>query len=152
MEARQILKLKFQVYTKIAKPVSEVFDAIRNPAKLSKYFTTSGASGPLKEGVTVQWSFKEPAVPPFPVHVTKVVENKLIVFEWDVMDDLKTRVEMVFESLGASSTLVKISEGDWRENPKDLENSYGNCAGWTQMLSCLKAYLEYGINLREGAY
>ncbi len=114
--------------------------------------TTGGASGPLKEGATVNWSFKEPAVAPFPVHVIKVVENKLIVFEWEVMEDLKTRVEMVFESLGPSSTLVKISEGVWRENQKDLENSYGNCEGWTEMLCCLKAYLEHGINLREGAY
>ncbi len=146
------MKFRFQVHTKIRKPIREVFDAVRNPTKLSKYFTTGGASGPLKEGVTVNWSFKEPAVPPFPVHVIKVVEDKLIVFEWDVMDDLKTRVEIVFESLGPSSTLVKISEGDWRETEKDLENSYGNCEGWTQMLCCLKAYLEHGINLREGAY
>jgi uncharacterized protein YndB with AHSA1/START domain len=152
MEARQIMKFRFQVHTKIQKPIDEVFDAVRNPTKLSKYFTTGGASGPLREGATIQWSFKEPAVPPFPVHVTRVVEDKLIVFEWDVMEGLKTRVEMTFESLGPSSTLVKISEGDWRESPKDLENSYGNCEGWTQMLCCLKAYLEYGINLRKGAY
>jgi len=146
------MKFRFQVHTKIGKPIGEVFDGVRNPAKLSKYLTTGGASGPLKEGATVNWSFKEPAVAPFPVHVIKVVENKLIVFEWEVMEDLKTRVEMVFESLGPSSTLVKISEGVWRENQKDLENSYGNCEGWTEMLCCLKAYLEHGINLREGAY
>lgn len=152
METRQMLKLRFQVYTKILKPVNEVFDAIRNPTKLSKYFTTGGASGPLKEGVTVNWSFKEPAVPPFPVHVIKVVENKQIVFEWDANVGIKTRVEMMFESLGPSSTMVKISEGDWRENQKDLDDSYGNCMGWSQMLSCLKAYVEYGINIREGAY
>jgi hypothetical protein len=24
--------------------------------------------------------------------------------------------------------------------------------GWSQMLSALKAYVEYGINLRKGAY
>lgn len=146
------MRLRFQVYTKIGKPIAEVFDAIRNPTKLSKYFTTGGASGPLKEGATVNWSFKEPATPPFPVNVKKVVENKLIVFEWDGQKDLKTRVEIDFESLGPSSTLVKISEGDWPENEKGLEGSYDNCQGWAQMLSCLKAYVEYGINLREGAY
>src|SRR2546430_390502 len=62
------MKFRFQVHTKIGKPIGEVFDGVRNPAKLSKYFTTGGASGPLKEGATVNWSFKEPAVAPFPVH------------------------------------------------------------------------------------
>jgi uncharacterized protein YndB with AHSA1/START domain len=146
------MRLRFQVYTKIRKPIREVFDAVRNPTKLSKYFTTGGASGPLETGTTVNWSFQEPATPPFPVHVIDIVEDKLIVFEWDATDDYKTRVEMVFESLGTSSTLVKISEGDWRENEKGLEGSYGNCGGWAQMLCCLKAYVEFGINLREGAY
>ena len=28
--------------------------------------------------------------------------------------------------------------------------SYGNAGGWMHMLACLKAYLEYDINLRAG--
>ena len=32
------------------------------------------------------------------------------------------------------------------------KRSYRNCEGWSQMLSCMKAYLEHGINLREGYY
>lgn len=152
METSQMLKLRFQVYTKVRKPVGEVFDAVRNPTKLSKYFTDGGSSGPLKEGAIVNWSFKEPPVPPFPVHVIRVVENSQIVFEWDTNVGIKTRVEIVFEPIGPSSTLVKISEGDWRDNQKDLDDSYGNCMGWSQMLACLKAYVEYGINLREGSY
>ena len=27
-----------------------------------------------------------------------------------------------------------------------------NCYGWSQMVSALKAYTEYNINLRKGAY
>jgi hypothetical protein len=27
-----------------------------------------------------------------------------------------------------------------------------NCMGWSQMVSALKAYVEYGIDLRKGAY
>lgn len=49
------MDLKFELFGKIAKPVSEVFDAVYNPAKLSGYFTTGGASGPLDEGATVMW-------------------------------------------------------------------------------------------------
>ena len=59
---------------------------------------------------------------------------------------------MNFESTGPNETLVKISESGWRETQDDLNSSYGNCMGWSQMLSAMKAYVEYGINLRKGAY
>ena len=36
------MELKFQVQTKIQKPVEEVFDAVHNPDKLSGYFTNGG--------------------------------------------------------------------------------------------------------------
>ena len=49
------MQLKFQIHTKIQKPLAEVFDAVCNPTKLSGYFTTGGASGPLTEGATVVW-------------------------------------------------------------------------------------------------
>ena len=64
------MELKFQVQGKIRKPVTEVFDAVYNPNKLSEYFTTGGASGPLDEGKTVTWEFADfPGA--FPVHVEK---------------------------------------------------------------------------------
>jgi hypothetical protein len=47
---------------------------------------------------------------------------------------------------------VTISEWGWKDNEAGRKSSYGNCFGWTQMLSCLKAWTEYGINLRKGAY
>ena len=47
-------------------------------------------------------------------------------------------------------TLVEIAEEGWRENQGALGASYGNCQGWTQMQCALKAWLEHGINLREG--
>jgi uncharacterized protein YndB with AHSA1/START domain len=140
---------KFQVQTKIQKPVSEVFDAVYDPKKLSGYFTTGGSSGPLKEGTTVMWEFSEhPGA--FPVQVKKVVQDKLIVMEWEAADGkYNTQVEMNFEPLDGKSTMVKISESGWHENEEGLESSYQNCQGWTHMSCCLKAYLEYGINLRK---
>ena len=159
------MELKFTVQTKINKPVSEVFDAVVDPKKLNVYFTTGGASAPLKEGTTVQWSFGEFPDEKFPVIVTKVVPNKQIVFEWDASEydkwpekglpppaGYKTRVEMVFESLSPKSTLVKITESGWRDNQNALNASYGNCGGWMHMSMCLKAYLEHGINLRKDSF
>ncbi len=49
----------------------------RIPKELSSYFTTGGASGPLREGATVEWKFGDfPGE--FPVKVTKVVPNERI--------------------------------------------------------------------------
>ncbi|WP_353071114.1 hypothetical protein [Tunturiibacter gelidiferens] len=53
------MQLKFQVQTKIQKPIAEVFDAVYNPTKLSAYFTTGGANGPLDEGTSVLWHFAD---------------------------------------------------------------------------------------------
>ncbi|ATB29469.1 SRPBCC domain-containing protein [Melittangium boletus] len=146
------MELKFKVQVKIQKPVAEVFDGVYNPKKLTGYFT-SEASGPLVEGTTVQWAFSEPAVPPFPVQVRQVVTNELIVLTWGGgEDEADTRVEMRFTPVDAHSTLVSISESGWKETPKGLELSYGNCGGWMHMVCCLKAYLEYGINLRKGCF
>lgn len=159
------MDLKFRVQTKVQKPVAEVFNAVYDPKQLSGYFTTGGASGPLKEGTKVIWKFADyPG--DVPVDVKRVVPNEVIEFEWAAADgavDLEkheapaastynTRVEMTFKALNPNETLVSISEGNWRESPQGLSSSYGNCQGWSQMSCCLKAYVEYGINLRKGAY
>ena len=147
------MELTFKVQTKIQKPVAEVFDAVYNPKKLSGYFTTGGASAPLDEGTTVMWSFAEPPVDPFPVKVKKVVKNELIAFEWEAGEGgYDTRVEIRFEPIDKGSTLVSISESGWKETAKGLEDSYKNCEGWSQVSAALKAFVEYGINLRKGAY
>jgi uncharacterized protein YndB with AHSA1/START domain len=146
------VELKFQVHGKIKKPVAEVFDAVYNPTKLSGYFTTGGASGPLDEGKTVTWDFADfPGA--FPVHVKTVVPNRSIVLEWKAGDgDYNTRVELTFEPLDERSTMVRISESGWKETDKGLKSSYGNCEGWTQMLCCLKVYVEHGLKLRAFFY
>ena len=143
------MTLKFQVQLKIRKPVAEVFEAVVNPAKLSGYFVKS-ASGPLAEGTTVQWSFAE-APGPFDVVVSEVVKDRRIVFEWPVSGDAYlSKVEMTFEVLDGGDTMVRINESGWREDAVGVKASYGNAGGWMHMLCCLKAYLEYGINLRAG--
>ena len=148
------MELTFKVQTKIQKPVAEVFDAVYNPKKLSGYFTTGGASAPLDEGTTVTWGFAEPpGIEPFPVKVKNVVKNELIVFEWEASEGgYDTRVEMRFEPIDKNATLVSISESGWKKTDQGLEDSYKNCEGWSQMSACLKAFVEYGINLRKGAY
>jgi uncharacterized protein YndB with AHSA1/START domain len=160
------MELKFRVAARIAKPVQEVFEAVADPNQLSRYFTTGGAQGRLETGATVTWDFHDyPGA--FPVEVTEVVPDQRIVLQWDAADGdqldaegrpevtgagYRTTVTMTFKALDDGRTLVEIAEEGWRENQGALEASYGNCQGWTGMLLALKAWLEHGINLREGLY
>ena len=158
------MELKFEVSTRIASPVHEVFEAVADPARLSAYFTTGGAVGRLETGATVQWEFADfPGA--FPVEVVEVVPDERIVLRWEASEGVPeegapvvdaghmTTVTMTFQPLDdGARTLVRIAEEGWRETPAGLKASYGNCMGWSQMLSALKANLEYGVNLRTGAY
>ena len=148
------MELKFKVQTKIQKPVAEVFDAVYNPSKLRGYFTNGGASAPLDEGTTVEWAFADNPGDEklkFPVEVKKTVKNELIELGWEGAKGRQTHIRMEFEADG-SDTIVRISETGWRETQADLDSSYLNCFGWGQMIGALKAYVEYGIDLRKGAY
>jgi len=144
------MSIGIRVSGRIGRPAAEVFDAVVNPKKLSGYFTTiKGASAPLVAGTTVTWWGE------VPVEVDEVVPEKRIVLRWDSHDakpPYKTRIEMNFEALDDGGTFVTIAESGWREDETGRKNSYMNCEGWSQMLSCMKAYVEYGINLREGYF
>ena len=156
------MELKFKIAGRIAKPVHEVFEAVADPKKLSGYFTTGGAKGRLETGATVMWDFHDfPGA--FPVEVVEVEQDRKIVLKWAASDGVSgygdaaaaqyvTTVTMTFEPLDDGRTLVTIAEEGWRETPNGLKASYGNCEGWSQMLAALKAWLEHGINLREGFY
>ncbi|WP_339933503.1 SRPBCC domain-containing protein [uncultured Brevundimonas sp.] len=149
------MELKFEVSTRVGRPVHEVFEAVADPARLSSYFTTGGAVGRLETGATVQWDFADfPGA--FPVEVIEVVPDQRIVLRWagkEGLDDGRTTVTMTFTPLDdGTRTLVTIAEARWKPTPAGLKASYGNCAGWTEMLAALKAWVEYDINLRQGAY
>jgi uncharacterized protein YndB with AHSA1/START domain len=166
MPKETIMELKFKVAARISKPVAEVFEAVANPAELSRYFTTGGAKGRLETGATVYWDFHDfPGA--FPVQVVEVEQNRRIVLRWEANEGAPTdggdavtadagyytTVTMTFEPIDdGRRTLVTIAEEGWRETEGGLKASYGNCQGWMQMLCALKGYVEYGINLREGMF
>lgn len=147
------MELKFTVAGRIAKPVEDVFEAVVAPERLSKFFTTGGARGRLEPGVEVTWDFHDfPGA--FPVLVQEVVPNRKIVLQWEAQGETATwtTVTMEFSPLDDGRTLVRISEFGWPETKAGLSASFGNCEGWTGMLCAMKAWLEHGINLRDGFY
>lgn len=147
--------LYFPVQAKILQPVDVVFESVYNPKKLSSYFTTAGASAAMDTGKTVMWEFADfPGA--FPVKIIESKKNEKLVFEWEANDGAgsgagyNTTVEMSFRALDNNITEVKILETGWKENDSSLKAAFGNAQGWMQMICCLKAYVEYGINLRKG--
>ena len=150
----------FTIAGRIGKPVHDVFEAVVNPDILSQYFTTGGAQGRLEAGAVVTWDFHDfPGA--FPVNVVEVVEDEKIVLRWggpeDALDpdesgERLTTVTLTFQPLDGDRTLVQISEHGWKSTEPGLAASYDNCEGWTSMLCGMKAWLEHGINLREGYY
>ena len=124
------------------------FEAVLKPIP----FFIQQASGPLKEGAEVVWEFQELAKG-FPVHVRKVVPNKLVQFEWPRgAGKVMNNVEFKFQPFSKNVTTVFIAESGWPNSEKWRQASYRNCMGWMHMACSLKAYLEYGINLRKGSF
>lgn len=57
---------------------------------------------------------------------------------------------MDFEDQKEKGTLLRIRESGWKPDPAGLQSSYVHLEGWVNMERCMKAYLEYGIGLRNG--
>ena len=149
-------QLSFTVSGRIAKPCAEVYEAVADPDQLSRYFTTGGARGRLEPGAEVTWDFADfPGA--FPVKVLEAEPPHRIVIEWDSQEAVgesgTTTTTFEFEPFDDDTrTLVTITESSWRPTPTGAESAFGNCQGWTGMLAAMKAWIEHGINLREGFY
>jgi len=144
----------YRVFIIVNRSRHEVFEAVADPRELSAYFTTGGASGRLMPGSTVTWDFHDfPGA--FPVRVSEVVPDELIVLHWKTNEpgtDYQVEVAMRFSDVGEGRTKVEVAESGWRDSDAATRASYGNCMGWSQMLAALKMWVEHRINLREGAY
>ncbi|WP_430932293.1 SRPBCC domain-containing protein [Saccharicrinis sp. 156] len=140
------MKLMSQATLQIQKPIEEVFEGIVDPMLMTQYFI-SESSGRLESGKEVIWKFPEFA-DKYPVKEIKIETNRSVSFVWDP----ETVVNMVLESLPDKSTVVKVTESGKEFNEHNLKWVIGNTAGWANFLACMKAYLEYGIQLRKGAY
>lgn len=152
----QLEELSFTVSGRVARPSAEVYEAVADPVRLSKYFTTGGAHGRLEAGTEVTWDFHDfPGA--FPVTVLEADPPRRIVIQWGGRETTSetgtTTTTFEFEPLdGDTRTLVTITESSWKATADGAKNAFGNCEGWTGMLAALKAWLEHGINLRDGFY
>lgn len=142
-------KLEISVALQIQKPINEVFEAIVNPEKMSNYFI-SESSGMMKDGKELIWKFPEFDIN-IPIRVGKIEKDKYISYYWE-SDKIEMLVEMTLTAQKDDSTLVTVTEKSRVNDEMGIKWLMGNSFGWSNFLACLKAYLEYGINLRKGAF
>jgi uncharacterized protein YndB with AHSA1/START domain len=143
------MKLHVNVAIQIQKPVHEVFEAIVDPVHMSQYFI-SKSSGKMEEGKSHIWNFPE-FDGDAPIRVGKMIPNERITFYWEI-NKLEVEVEMMLEQRKDDSTVVRITEKEMDNDEAGIAWLKGNTEGWSNFLACLKAYIEYGINLRKSAF
>lgn len=141
--------LEIEAAIQIQKTPHEVFEAIVDPSKMSCYFISRG-SEIMEEGKVIMWKFPEFEME-FPIRVARIEKDKYVSFYWEV-DGLDLLVEITLTPRGAGSTVVRVTEKSRKCDEAGLKWLQGNSEGWANFLACLKAYLEYGINLRKGAF
>jgi len=143
--------LEIKAGLQVLKPIAEVFEAIANPDEMKNYFI-SKSSGYMKEGETITWKFPEMEIE-FPVNIGKIEKPGYISFYWDgAFDGEKTFVEIKLQETGSGITFISITEKSKLNNEQGIKWLKSNTEGWANFLACLKAWMEYGIHLREGAF
>lgn len=143
-------QLQISANIQIAKQPEEVFEAIINPEKMKNYFI-SESSGRMEEGKNLEWKFPE-FDEKVSIKVVQITPNEYISYLWEGAEAKQLLVEFTLVGISGSSTLVKVTEGKMEPNEAGIKWLGQNSEGWANFLACLKAYLEYGINLRKGAF
>ncbi|MGV3704533.1 MAG: SRPBCC domain-containing protein [Arcticibacter sp.] len=141
-------KLTAKAYIQIQKSPETVFESIINPSEMQNYFASG--SDTLTSGQTVEWWF--PEFPDhFPVSVKDVVPWSHISFDWSGGKE-GMLVEINLEAREDGSTVVRIEEHEMDFSPEGVHEALQQTGGWANFLACLKAWLEYGVQLRKGAF
>lgn len=140
------MKLIAKATIQIQKPIEEVFEGIVNPEKMTKYFI-SESNGRMETGKELVWKFPE-FPDECPVKEIKAEANRSVSFVWDK----DTIVNITLTPQADRSTVVKVMEDGKDYSEENLKWLIGNTEGWANFLACMKAWLEYGIQLRKGAY
>ena len=135
------------VSQQIAKPVADVFEAIVNPNHMVNYFVTE-ASGPMEKGANLCLTFGDVGVS-CDIKVIGIKKNEQITFTWPT-GEKDTTVNISLLAIDDNLTEVTANESGWDLDEDGVKKALGQTQGWTDMLLCLKAYLEFNINLRRG--
>ena len=151
-------QLEIKAALQILKTAADVFDNIVDPDKMKNYFI-SQSNGYMKEGEQLTWKFPEMDME-FLITVGKIEKDKYISFYWGAMparsgsdgDGEQTFIEMNLQAVADDITFVTITEKSKENNDAGIKWLKSNTEGWANFLACLKAWMEYGVHLRKGAF
>lgn len=146
MESKLTIKAGIQVQ----RPPHEVFEAIADPGKMSHYFI-SRSTGRMEPGRELTWHFPE-FEQGSQVRIGHIDTDRYISFYWGADPANLQLVEITLFDKGENGTHVTVTEKEMDNNEAGIKWLKSNTEGWANFLACLKAYLEYGINLRKGAF
>jgi uncharacterized protein YndB with AHSA1/START domain len=141
------MEVQVSVVDRVLKPTADVFDAIIDPDKITKFFA-SGSSGPMAPGKTITWTFADVGRTISP-EVLAVEEDRHIAFAWDASGET-ARVDIWIEPYDEQSTRLTITEDGWSMDGVGVKRALGQTQGWTDFICCMKGYLQFGVNLRKG--
>ena len=139
--------LKVKTETEIFKPVHEIFEAIVDPGMMSRYFLTTG-SDRMEADRELVWTWADKGAS-LVVKVQKVERDRVISFIWSA-SGVETLTEIDLKPMGDRATVVKVTETGWHPDRLGVARLVEQTQGWVHFLCCLKAFLEFGINLRTG--
>ncbi|MEH7122604.1 SRPBCC family protein [Bacillus sp. JJ1773] len=134
---------------KIFKPANEVFEAFVDPSKIGNFWFSS-SSEKWEAGKIITCRYDEYNAEG-ELKMIEIIENKKIVFQWGANGE-EHNVTISLDELDDSSTIIEVNEEGFNEEADDfISQLIDNKEGWVYMLTCLKAYLEFGVNkLRAG--
>lgn len=134
---------------KIVKPINEVFEAFVDPVKIGNFWFSS-SSERWEQGKTVTLRYDEYDAQ-LDIEVMEIEINKKIVFQWGA-NEKGNIVTISLKEVEHSNTIIEVNEEGFNENdPELVHKMLDNKEGWVFMLTCLKGYLEFGVNkLRAG--
>ena len=138
--------IQARVRDRILAPLSDVREAIVDPAQMSGYFISHGDQ-PMRSGTSVHWEFADVGGQ-LDVDVDEVADDH-IRFHWQASGD-RTLVDVELVPDNGASTVVVITESEWPMDDDGVAKALEQTAGWTDFVCSLKAYVLHGINLREG--
>lgn len=128
---------------KIFKPAEEVFEAFVDPAKIGNFWFSS-SSARWEQGKTITLKYEEYGAEG-DISIVEIQPEKRISFQWGT-NGQGNLVSITLSVSDDGATVVEVREDGFNENdPQFLPVVLDNKEGWVYVLSCLKAYLEFGV-------
>ncbi|MGV3523838.1 MAG: SRPBCC domain-containing protein [Candidatus Sericytochromatia bacterium] len=135
----------FQIRETLHKPIAEVYQALTDPAQLSRYFAQS-AHGEAQVGHEMVWKLGDYETLTFRVEQAEPPHR--LALSWQA-GELDYPLQLVFELVEQNGiTTLSITETGWQHDAFSQHSSYKHCQAWQRLALSLKAWLQHGIDLR----